>query len=141
MADEGIQVEIVSPEQLLLSETAGSVTVPGREGYFTVMADHAPLMSTLKPGFVTVNGGETRTFYVQGGFADVNEQGLTLLAEKAKAASDFERAEIEEQIRAAEQELAAQSSLDGQAAAQAVLDGWRNLMHEAQNMPPNVVQI
>ncbi|HEV2518547.1 MAG TPA: F0F1 ATP synthase subunit epsilon, partial [Devosia sp.] len=50
---EGTKLEIVSPERLLLSETVKSVTVPGADGYFTVLGDHAPLMTTLKPGFVT----------------------------------------------------------------------------------------
>ena len=53
MAD-GVKIEIVSPERLILSEMARSVVVPGADGYFTVMGDHAPLMSTLKPGFITV---------------------------------------------------------------------------------------
>jgi F-type H+-transporting ATPase subunit epsilon len=54
MAD-GLKIEIVSPERLVLSEVVTSVTVPGSEGYFTVMDDHAPFMTTLKPGFITVN--------------------------------------------------------------------------------------
>ena len=49
---EGTKLEIVSPERLLLSETVRSVTVPGTDGYFTVLGDHAPLMTTLKPGMV-----------------------------------------------------------------------------------------
>lgn len=136
---EGIKTEIVSPEHLVLSEEAKSVSVPGREGYFTVMGDHAPMMTTLKPGFVTVTGTETRTFYVQGGFAEISPEGLTILAERAKSASDFERAEIEAAIKAAQTELAEQTTLDGKAAAQAVLDGWSNMMLEAQHLGPNVV--
>jgi len=136
---EGIKTEIVSPEHLVLSEEAKSVSVPGQEGYFTVMGDHAPMMTTLKPGFVTVTGTETRTFYVQGGFAEVSPEGLTILAERAKAASDFERAEIEAAIKAAQAELDAQNTLDGKAAAQAVLDGWANLMIEAQHLGPNAM--
>ena len=82
---EGTKLEIVSPERLLLSETVKSVTVPGTDGYFTVLGDHAPLMTTLKPGFVTVvrNDGISHVYYVRGGFADVNAEGMTILAEHA----------------------------------------------------------
>jgi F-type H+-transporting ATPase subunit epsilon len=133
---EGLNVEIVSPEHLILSEQVGSVSVPGREGYFTVMGDHAPMMTTLKPGFVTVTGtsGDARTFYVKGGFADVSPEGLTVLAEEAKTASDFDKAEIEAAIKAAQEELAAASEADAKSVAQAALDGWMNLMMEASTM-------
>ena len=67
MAD-AIKIEIVSPESLVLSEEVTSVSVPGQEGYFTVMGEHAPLMTTLKPGFITVEKDSgNQTFYVQGG--------------------------------------------------------------------------
>lgn len=135
MAD-GLNVEIVSPEHLILSEQVNAVSVPGREGYFTVMGDHAPMMTTLKPGFVTVTSttGDARTFYVRGGFADVSAEGLTVLAEEAKTADDFDKAEIEAAIKAAQEELAAANEADAKSAAQAVLDGWMNLMMEAGTM-------
>jgi F-type H+-transporting ATPase subunit epsilon len=139
MAD-GLNVEIVSPEKLVLSETANAVSVPGREGYFTVMGDHAPMMTTLKPGFVTVSGasGDDRTFYVRGGFADVSSAGLTVLAEEAKTASDFDRTEIEAAIKAAQDALSGAENADDKSAAQAVLDGWMNLMMEAGTMGDTV---
>ena len=76
MAD-GVKLEIVSPERLVLSEMARSVTVPGAEGYFTVLGEHAPLMTTLKPGFITVTdeANVAHVFYVRGGFADVAPTG------------------------------------------------------------------
>src|SRR5690606_30076331 len=102
---------------------------PGREGYFTVMGDHAPLMTILKPGFVTVNSaGGGRTFYVRGGFADVSPEGLTILAEEARTGGDFSRTEVETAIRSAQEELAAAESAEAKSAAQATLDGWMNLM-------------
>ena len=63
---EGLKIEIVSPERLVLSEVVTSVTEPGTEGYFTVMVDHAPFMTTLRPGFITVNGigGRNEIFLV-----------------------------------------------------------------------------
>jgi F-type H+-transporting ATPase subunit epsilon len=134
MAD-GILIEIVSPERLLLSEQAQSVTVPGSEGYFTVMGDHAPLMTTLKPGFITVNGANgAQTFYVRGGFADVSPDGLTILAEQASTAADFDRAAIERLLAEAREALAAAEGFDDKNFAQEMVDGWTNLMAEAEHM-------
>src|SRR5688572_17894738 len=104
---EGTKLEIVSPERLMLSEQAQSVTVPGTDGYFTVLGDHAPLMTTLKPGFVSVTsaGGERRAFFVRGGFADVSPEGLTILAEEARDAAEFDRGEIEGLIAEKQREV------------------------------------
>src|SRR5258708_12013188 len=81
---EPFQFELVSPEQLLMSEPVDQVVVPGSEGYFTVLKGHAPFMSTLKPGVIEVlRAGQTDRMFVRGGFADVNVGGLTILAEQA----------------------------------------------------------
>ena len=127
-----VHVEIVSPERLILSEEAGAVSVPGSEGYFTVMGDHAALLTTLKPGFVTVDeGGDAHRYYVEGGFADVSPSGVTILADSARSAGDFSPAEIEAALRRAEQSLAAAEGIEAKDAAQYILDGWKNLMLEA----------
>ena len=130
---EGIKLEIVSPERLVVSATMASVTVPGAEGYFTVMGDHAPLMTILKPGFVSAVGtdGASQMFYVRGGFADVSPEGLTILAEDARPASDFNRAEVEAELAAAQRAFDAAATLEEKDAAQARLDAWRNLLLEA----------
>ena len=134
--DEGIKVEIVSPEHLLLSEIASSVSVPGVEGYFTVMGDHAPLMSILKPGFVTVVAEkDTRSFYVGGGFADVSNNIVTILAEETKAGEDFKSEEIETAIKSAEEQLDGAETPADKNSAQALLDGWKNLIAEAKSRP------
>jgi F-type H+-transporting ATPase subunit epsilon len=135
MAD-GIQIEIVSPERLVLAEQARSVTIPGTEGYFTVMGEHAPLMTVLKPGFITVTdiGGVAHTFYVEGGFADVSPDGLTILADKASPASEFDRSKIEADIVSAEAAVAAAVTLEDKGRAQELLDGWRNLLLEADQV-------
>lgn len=136
MAD-GIQIEIVSPERLVLSERAQSVTVPGTEGYFTVMGDHAPLMTTLKPGFITVNGaGGQHTFYVRGGFADVSPDGLTILAEQASTFADFDRGEIERLLGEAQARLTAAGTPEERSFAQERVNGWANLMAEAGQIRP-----
>ncbi len=107
MAD-GFKFELVSPERLLLSEQVVSVLAPGTEGYFTVMAGHAPQMATLKPGVVEaqlVSGG-TKRIYVQGGFADINPDGFTLLAEHATPAEDMKATDLDAQIAELETTLA-----------------------------------
>lgn len=130
---DGIKIEIVSPEHLVLSEEANSVSVPGTEGYFTVMGDHTPLMTTLKPGFITVTGADAapKTLYVRGGFADVSSEGLTVLAEEAKSSADFKTSEIEAALKVATESLAAADSPEAKSEAQAEVDGWKNLLLEA----------
>lgn len=132
MAD-GIKLEIVSPERLMISAMAASVTVPGAEGYFTVVGEHAPLMTTLKPGFITAveAGGASHMFYVRGGFADVSPDGLTILAEEARPAADFSRAEVETEIASTQRILEAAQSLEERDEAQTRLDAWRNLLLES----------
>lgn len=133
MAD--VKVEIVSPERLLVSETATSVTVPGAAGYFTVLGEHAPLMTTLKPGFITaVVGGTPRVFFVRGGFADVAPEGLTILAEQALPLAEFDPKAIDADIEAAEVRLAAASDIEERSAATNSLNSWRNLKAEAQQI-------
>ena len=74
--------ELVSPERLLFSGDVEAVAVPGTEGQFTVMKGHAPTMATMKPGLVEIDRGASKQrLFVRGGFAEVNEKGLTVLAE------------------------------------------------------------
>lgn len=129
---EGVKIEIVSPEVLVLSAEARSVVVPGAEGYLTVMGDHAPLMTVLKPGFVTVvdTSGVNKSYFVGGGFADISDAGVTILAEEAKPASEFGRTEIEARIAQAQQALTSATEIDDKSAAQNALDTWRNLLLE-----------
>ena len=79
-----IHFSLVSPERELFSAEVDQVDVPGAEGDFGVLAGHAPFMTTLREGVVTVyDGAQRRRFEVKGGFADVNGEGLTILAEEA----------------------------------------------------------
>lgn len=130
---EGVKVEIVSPEVLVLDAEARSVVVPGLEGYLTVMGPHAPLMTVLKPGFVSVTdpAGAVSHYFVGGGFADISDAGVTILAEEALPAADFGRPQIEARIADAEKALAAAADLDDKAIAQQQLDTWRNLLLES----------
>ena len=86
MAD--LHFELVTPEKLVRSEEVHMVVVPGSEGEFGVMAGHAPFMTTLKDGELKVYksaGGSPEAITVSGGFAEVGEKGLTVLAETANA--------------------------------------------------------
>lgn len=83
MSDK-LHVSLVTPEAELYSGEVDHVIAPGSEGEFDVLAHHAPFMTTLAEGQVTiVNEGKSRVFQVRGGFADVNEDGMTILAEHA----------------------------------------------------------
>lgn len=100
--------ELVSPERLLVSEQVEAVVIPGTEGELTVMARHAPLMTTVKPGVVTVQFGDGRTdrYVVFGGFADIVPEGCTLLAESAVSVADVNRDDISQRIQEAREDLA-----------------------------------
>lgn len=130
---EGLKIEIVSPERLVLSEVVTSVTVPGTEGYFTVMEDHAPFMTTLRLGFITVTGvdGKAHVYFVRGGFADVSTEGLTILAEEALPFHEFDHGDLQAEIKAAEEELARAETPDDKSYAQVLVSGLLNLAIEA----------
>ena len=86
MAD--LHFELVTPERLVRADEVHMVVVPGVEGEFGVMAGHAPFMTTLKDGELKVfktAGGQPETITVSGGFAEVGDKGLTVLAESASA--------------------------------------------------------
>lgn len=79
-----LHFELVTPARLVRSEEVHMVVVPGTEGDFGVLEGHAPVMSTIKDGAVQVfktAGGEPESIEVRGGFAEVTEKGLTVLAE------------------------------------------------------------
>jgi F-type H+-transporting ATPase subunit epsilon len=81
-----LHFELVTPTALVRSEDAYMVTVPGTEGEFGVLEGHAPFMSTVKTGALSIYksaGAAPETLHIEGGFAEVNERGLTVLAEKA----------------------------------------------------------
>ena len=83
MADK-LHFSLVAPEREVFSGEVDRVDAPGAEGDFGVLAGHSPFMTALREGVVTVvTGSQTRAFQIQGGFADVNAQGLTILAEQA----------------------------------------------------------
>ncbi|HEY2658629.1 MAG TPA: ATP synthase F1 subunit epsilon [Caulobacteraceae bacterium] len=84
---EKLHFSLVSPERELFSGDVDQVDAPGSEGDFGVLAGHAPFMTALREGFVTIHqGDQVRRFELQGGFADVTPDGFTILAEHARDA-------------------------------------------------------
>jgi F-type H+-transporting ATPase subunit epsilon len=103
-----LHFELVSPARLLFSEDVAAVQIPGNEGDMTILPTHAPVLSTLKPGILTVTreGEKDEKIYVRGGFAEVNPQGLTVLAETAIRLADLDAAAIAQQLKDAEEDVA-----------------------------------
>ncbi len=99
--------DLVSPEKLLFSDEVDQVDVPGSEGDFGVLAGHAPLIATLRPGILTIyrEGGELKVV-VNGGFAEVNPAGFTVLADMAVPLEDFDRGLLAGEIKDTEEDVA-----------------------------------
>jgi F-type H+-transporting ATPase subunit epsilon len=120
--------ELVSPDKLLFNGQAEEVLVPGSEGDFVVLRDHAPVMASLRPGIVDigeVQGKHTRLF-VRGGFADVSAAGLILLAETAIPVDELSAERLSGEIKNAEEDLA-DATDEQKRLAQEKLDRLREL--------------
>jgi F-type H+-transporting ATPase subunit epsilon len=109
---EKVSFDLVSPERLLLSEQAEMVTVPGSDGYFGVLYGHMPLISTLRAGMIDVKGGDQgdARYFIRGGFAEVTNTKVTVLAEEAIPMSELDIAVLDQRIKDAEEDLAAAST-------------------------------
>ena len=108
MVETKVEFELVSPERLLISEPVDMVVVPGEEGDFGVLVQHAPFISTVRPGVIAVhNGGQvTERIFVAGGFAEVTPSRCTVLAEQALPVAEIDRAAVEQQLKDAREDLA-----------------------------------
>ena len=124
-----LHFELVSPARLLFSGDVESVVLPGTEGEMTILPMHAPVLSTLRPGVVTIvkNGNETDRIFVRGGFAEVNAHGLTLLAETAIPMSELDAGAIAGQIKNAEEDVADAKDDESRRKAQENVDHLRSL--------------
>lgn len=123
MAD-AFKFELVSPERLLVSEDVLEVVVPGQEGYFTVLSNHAPLMAGLQPGVVEVkdaSGAEER-YCVFGGFVDIVPDSCTLLAESAVNVKEINSDDVAQRIQNAREDLDDAKGDEAVAKAQLYLD-------------------
>ncbi len=127
---EPFQFDLVSPETLLMSDPVEQVTVPGADGQFTVLKGHAAFLSTLKPGIldITAEDGSSQRIYVRGGFADVNTNGLTVLAEQAMPMEEVNAEIMAQQITDAQEDLAdAGDDAEKRAIAQKQLDDLKDI--------------
>jgi F-type H+-transporting ATPase subunit epsilon len=98
--------ELTSPERRVFSGEVEHVVVPGSEGEFGVLADHAPVVAMLRPGILTILGANERRFVVRGGFAEVNPKGLTVLADFAAPVEEVDRDVLAGQIKDLEEDVA-----------------------------------
>jgi len=102
-----LHLEFVSPESVLFSGDVDQVDLPGAEGDMGILAGHAPLVTTLRPGIVTIyRGGAREPVVVTGGFAEVGPAGLTVLADRAMARENFDTAMLASEIKDAEEDVA-----------------------------------
>jgi F-type H+-transporting ATPase subunit epsilon len=120
--------ELVSPDKVLFSGEAQAVLVPGHEGDFQVLSDHAPVMTSVRPGVVGIDDaqGKHSRVFVRGGFADASKNGLILLAETAIPFEQFDADALHQEIKDAEEDLA-DASEDQKRLAQEKLDRLREL--------------
>ncbi len=121
--------ELVTPERMALSEDVGQVVVPGVEGDFTVLAGHAPVISALRPGVIDVTLPDARRtrIFVKGGFAEVDADHLTVLAERALDVEAMDAATVAAELAAAEADLASATTDAGRLAAASAVEGLRSL--------------
>jgi F-type H+-transporting ATPase subunit epsilon len=124
-----IHFDLVSPERMLLSEDVDMVTLPGAEGYFGVLAGHAPVISSLRPGVIEVAGGSTPNLrlFVRGGFAEVDAKKVIVLAEEAIPMADFDVAALDRRLADAEEDLVAAKTDAERARVSEQLDHLRQL--------------
>ncbi len=131
---ETLQFELVSPEKLLVSEPVAMVVVPGSEGDFGVLPRHAPLISSLRPGVVTVYQTRAQVssrMFVAGGFAEVVGERCTVLVEHATPLEELDRAALETALRDAQEDAADAKSDEERAKAKKRLEIAREQLRAA----------
>ena len=108
MAEERVEFELVTPERLVISRGVDMVVVPGTEGDFGVLPGHTPMVSTVRPGIVNVYEGHeiVERMFVAGGFAEVTAARCTVLADRAVAVDELDRAATEQTLKDAREDLA-----------------------------------
>ena len=105
---DAFKFELVSPERLLVSADVEHVLVPGSEGDMTILARHAPILTTLRPGLLDIGlpSGEHQRYFIRGGFAEVGPAGLTVLAETAIDLVELDAGQIAQAVKDAEEDVA-----------------------------------
>ena len=124
----GLHFELVSPAKLLFSGDVDSVVLPGTEGEMTILPQHAPLLTSLRPGVVVVTSSKgAEKIFVRGGFAEVNPKGLTVLAERAIPIAELDTAALAAQVKDAEEDVADATDDEAKRHAQENLDHLKAL--------------
>ncbi len=101
---ETMQFDLVSPERRLASMQVTAVQIPGSDGDMTAMPDHAPTITTLRPGVLKVEGPEgAHEYVVTGGFAEIRADGVTVLAERSLARDDMTQEHLDEMMEEAQE--------------------------------------
>ena len=120
--------ELVSPDRMLFNGPAQAVLVPGVDGDFQVLTDHAPVMTAVRPGVVGIDDAEGKhhRVFVRGGFADASKHGLILLAETAIPFEEFNVEALNQEIKNAEEDVA-DATEENKRMAQEKLDRLREL--------------
>lgn len=134
MADK-IQFELVSPAKLLVSSPVDMVVVPGTEGDFGALERHAPMIATVRPGVIDVHDGGrvSSRIFVAGGFAEVNETRVTVLAEEAMPVADITADMASARLQAAKEAIADAKTDADKAAAQklqAIAEALQAALHQ-----------
>lgn len=123
MADQ-VHFELVSPERLLFSANVAEVVIPGTEGDFAVLPGHSNLISTLRAGVIHILDNGTQVsdrIFVEGGFAEVNAEGCTVLAERAARVDEIDRSKAEQALADAREDVQdAKNDIEREEAALAV---------------------
>ena len=101
MAENAVAFELVSPEQLLLSDDVEMVVIPGAEGDFGVLFGHSPVLSNVRPGVIHIfaGGSVQRRIFVAGGFAEVTSERCTVLADEALPVDDIDTMAVETDLQ------------------------------------------
>jgi F-type H+-transporting ATPase subunit epsilon len=126
---DAFKFELVSPERLLVSGEVEQVLVPGAEGDMTVLAHHAPVLTTLRPGVLEIGfpGGEQQRYFLRGGFAEIGPKGLTVLAETAIDLRELDASQLAQAVKNAEEDEADATSDAIRDRAQTKLDQLRQV--------------
>lgn len=136
MADK-VQFELVSPERLLKSEPVDMVVVPGADGYFGVLPQHAPFISTLRAGVIDIHDGGkvAERIFVAGGVAEVNETSCTVLAEEAWPVNELSRDLADRRLTEARAAAEQAQTDQARAAAASALETANAMLAALENAP------
>jgi F-type H+-transporting ATPase subunit epsilon len=126
--------ELVSPEKIAFSGEVDQVDVPGVEGDFGVLAGHAPLIATIRPGIMFVTTGDRRErFVVLGGLAEVSPSGLTVLADVATSVEELDRTALAQTIEQMEADIARAVEGDSTDREIARLDHFKSIQQHLES--------